>query len=110
MVTMHLFLEPSQLMCDPVLDFGSLYVGQKAQYPAIGLCHCVDLVVETPVDLPLREEQLCPLSFSIEYLRGISHQLGPSRGLPWSRASTSSWWATASSTWWSAASSAWWSA
>src|SRR6266404_1771376 len=96
MVAMHLFSEPSQLMCDPVLDFRSLYVGEEAQYPAVGLCHRVDLVVETPVDLPLGEEQLCPLSFSIEYLRGVSHQFGPSRGLPWSRAST------ASSAWWSA--------
>src|SRR6266404_7597548 len=73
MVTMHLFPEPSQLMCDPVLDLRSLYVGEEAQHPAVGLCHRVDLVVETPVDLPLREEQLCPLSFSIEYLRGVSH-------------------------------------
>src|SRR6266404_9503133 len=110
MVSMNLFSEPSQLMCDPVLDFRSLYVGKKAQYPAIGLCHGVDLVVETPVDLPLGEEQLCPLTFSVEYLRGVSHEFGPSSscGLSRTGTGTSSWWSAASTCWWSSCTP-WWS-
>src|SRR5882762_4043163 len=88
MVAVHLFSEPSQLMCDPVLDFGSLYVQEEAQHSAVGLCHCVDLVIETPVDLPLREEQLCPFSFSVEYLRGVSYEFGPSSSCGWSGSKT----------------------
>src|SRR6266404_1453958 len=90
-------------MRDPVLNFGSLYVGQKAQYPAVGLCHRVDLVVETPVDLPLRKEQLCPFALSVEYLRGVSHKFGPSCYVSWSRARTCCWWSAArwSASWWS---------
>src|SRR6266404_562239 len=100
MACVYLFAKPSQLVCDPVLDFGSLDVRKEAQYPTIGLCHRFDLIVETPVDLPLREEQLCPFSFSVEYLRGVSHQFSPSCGVSWSRARTTSRWAAASSTWW----------
>src|SRR6266404_9828053 len=95
-------------MCDPVLDFGSLYVGEKAQYSTVGLCHCVDLIIETPVDLPLGKEQLCPFSLSIEYLRGVSHKFGPSCGLSWSWTATACRWSTAPSSWWSTCTS-WWS-
>src|SRR6266404_2013385 len=97
-------------MCDPVLYFRSLDVRQEAQHPTIGLCHGVDLVVETPVDLPLREEQLCPFVFAVEYLRGVSHKFGPSSacGLSWTGTGTSAWWSTASTCWWSSCAP-WWS-
>src|SRR6266404_5180710 len=101
---MDLFSEPSQLVCDPVLDLRSLDVRQEAQNPTIGLCHGVDLIIETPVDLPLGEEQLCPLVFSIEYLRRVAHEFGPSSsscGWSCTGAGTSSWWAAASTRWWS---------
>src|SRR6266404_5006730 len=95
-------------MRNPVLDFRSLNVQEEAQYPTIGLCHDVNLVVETPVDLPLREEQLCPLAFSIEYLGRDSHQFGSSSscGLCWSMAGAPSWQSTASS-WWSPCTAGW---
>jgi len=80
---MHLFVEPSQFVCDPVLDLASLYVGEEAQNPTIGLCHDVDLIVETPVDFPLGKEQLCPFTFSVECLWGVSYKFGPSCGLSW---------------------------
>src|SRR6266404_5004596 len=102
MIAVYLFPEPSQLVCDPVLNFGPLYVRQEAQYPTVGLCHRVDLVVETPVDLPLREEQLCPLAFSVKYLRGVSHKFGPSCGVSWSRTSACCRWSASR---WSASSS-----
>src|SRR6266404_7592117 len=105
---MYLLAEPPQFMCDPVLYLGSLDVGKEAQHPTIGLCHGVDLVVETPVDLPLRKEQLCPFALSVEYLRGVSHEFGPSCSVPWSGACATSWWSTASSSWWSSCA-AWWS-
>src|SRR6266404_8516100 len=98
MATMHLFAEPPQFMCNPILDVGSLYIGKEAQHPAIGLCHHVGLIIETPVDLPLGEEQLCPLAFSIKYLGGVSHQF-ISSGMSVAGAGTSSWWSTASSGW-----------
>src|SRR6266404_1746073 len=96
-------------MCDPVLYFRSLDVRQEAQHPTIGLCHGVDLVVETPVDLPLREEQLCPFVFAVEYLRGVSHKFGPSCCVSWSRTSTCCWWSASrwSSSGWSACTSRW---
>src|SRR6266404_2656209 len=93
-------------MRNPVLALRSLNVQEEAQYLTIGLCHDVDLVIETPVDLPLREEQLCPLTFSIEYLRGISYKFGASCGVSQTGTSTASWWSTS---WWSASSCTWWS-
>src|SRR6266404_2309553 len=86
-------------MSDPILYLGSLNVRQETQNPTIGLRHGVDLVIETPVDLPLGEEQLCPLAFSVEYLRWVAHKFGASsscgRSSTWSN--TSSWWASAES-------------
>src|SRR6266404_5246916 len=108
MIAVYLFPEPSQLVCDPVLNFGPLYVREEAQYPTVGLCHRVDLVVETPVDLPLREEQLCPFALSVEYLRGVSHKFGPSCSIPRSGACATSRWPTASTSWRSSCAT-WWS-
>src|SRR6266404_7309170 len=111
MIAVYLFPEPSQLVCDPVLNFGPLYVRQEAQYPTIGLCHRIDLVVETPVDLPLREEQLCSFAFSVEYLRGVSHEFSPSCYVSWSRTSTCCWWSASRwstcSSWGSTTASGW---
>src|SRR6266404_8579666 len=79
-------------MCDPVLDFGSLDVQEETQHLTIGLCHGIDLIVETPVDLPLRKEQLCPFVFTVEYLRGISHELMSPCGWSWSGSHGSTRW------------------
>src|SRR6266404_7531550 len=94
--TMDLFTQPAQFVRDPVLYVRSLDIGEKTQYSFIWLCHDVDSVIETPVNLPLRQEQLCSVVLSIECLRRISCQFGSSPDLTWSRSSGTSWWSTTS--------------
>src|SRR6266404_3702951 len=82
MMAVDLVSQPVQFMHDPILDIRSLDVRKETQHPFVWFCHDVDGVIETPVDLPLRQEQLCPVTFSVEYLWGLPANLAPPPAWP----------------------------
>src|SRR6266404_9066387 len=85
-------------MCDPVLDFRSLHVGEETQHSFIWFRHNVDGVVESPINLPLGQEQLCPVTVAVKCLGRVTCQFGSSSCLSESRTSCTSRWSTTTAT------------